>query len=98
MNVMQQARRDAAAAANAEDAAIWRWLSALLEERRIRWRYAFGNWVVNVDRVHVATEPTFDDAIRAARDEAELRGMGHPGEWSRRRHRRVELLEQSRQP
>lgn len=97
MNAMQQARLDAAAAANAEDAAIWRWLSALLEERRIRWRYAFDSWVVNVDRVHVATEPTFDGAIRAARYEAELRGVGHPGEWSSRRHRRIALLEQIRQ-
>ncbi len=97
MNVMQQVRLHAAAAANAEDAALWRWFSALLEERRIRWRYAFDNWVVNVDRMRVATEPTFDDAIRAAKDEAELRGVGQPGERTGRRQRRGELSEHTRQ-
>lgn len=97
MNVMQQVRLDAAAAANAEDAAIWRWFSALLEERRIRWRYAFNNWVVNVDRVRVATEPTFDDAVRAAKEEAELRGVGQPGERTGRRQRCAELSEHTTQ-
>jgi hypothetical protein len=84
---MQQARRDAAAAANAEDASIWRWFSALLEERRIRWRFAFDRWVVTVDRVQVASEPTFYDAIRAAKDEAWQRGIGQFGEWTGRRRR-----------
>jgi hypothetical protein len=98
MNTLQQVRLHAAAAANAEDAAIWRWFSVLLEERRIRWRYAFANWVVNVDRVRVATEPTFDDAIRAAKDEAELRGVGQPGEpMARRPRRHTELSEHRRQ-
>lgn len=91
MNAMQQARLDAAAAANAQDAALWRWFSALLEERRIRWRYMFDSWVVRVDRAHVATEPTFDDAIRAAKDEADARGLGRPGERSGRQRRRAEL-------
>ena len=62
MDAMQRARFDAAAVANAEDASVWRWFSALLEERRIRWRYTFDNWVISVDRMRVATEPTFDSA------------------------------------
>ena len=69
-------RRDAAVAANAEDAAVWRWFSALMEERRIRWRFALHIWVVHVDRMQVATEPTFYEAIRAAREEADELGLG----------------------
>ncbi|WP_241021607.1 hypothetical protein [Burkholderia sp. Ac-20353] len=76
MGAMERVRLDAAAAANAEDASIWRWFSALLEERRIRWRYMFDRWVVNVDRTHVATEENFDAAIRAAKNAAERQGLG----------------------
>lgn len=76
MGAMERVRFDAAVAANAEDASIWRWFSVLLEERRIRWRYMFDSWVVNVDRAHVATEQNFDDAIRAAKLAAERLGLG----------------------
>jgi hypothetical protein len=65
MDAMQRTRHEAAFAANAEDASVWRWFSALLEERRIRWRYSFGNWLVNVDRVHVATERKAGTALAA---------------------------------
>ncbi|MFT0171467.1 hypothetical protein ACLKMY_21055 [Paraburkholderia mimosarum] len=71
-----RARADAAVAVNAEDASAWRWFSALLEERRIRWRFVSKNWLIHVDKRHVATEPTFYDAIRAARNEADERGLG----------------------
>ncbi|WP_241021890.1 hypothetical protein [Burkholderia sp. Ac-20353] len=83
MEVMQRARLDAAAAVNAEDASIWRWFSLLLEERRIRWRHAFDSWIVNVDRKHVATEQSFDDAIRAAKTVSEQLGIGSPNERAR---------------
>lgn len=73
---MQRMRFDAAAAANIEDASLWRWFSALLEERRIRWRYSFNQWLVNVDRRHVSTDINFDRAIRAAKDQAEKQGLG----------------------
>lgn len=86
MDVMQQARRDAASAANAEDASVWRWFAYLLEERRIRWRWQFNSWLVHIDRVHVATESTFDCAIREAKVAAEVRGIGllQAGTHSRR--------------
>ncbi|KDB07269.1 hypothetical protein LIG30_3515 [Burkholderia sp. lig30] len=71
-----QARIDAAATANAEDASVWRWFAALLEDRRIRWRFAFDNWVVHVDRKHVATERSFYEAIRSAKRESEGLGVG----------------------
>lgn len=76
MDAMQRMRAEAAAMANADDAVLWRWFSALLEERRIRWRYSFGSWIVNVDRSLVATESSFDRAIRAAKEAAESRGLG----------------------
>jgi len=84
---MQRTRLAAAAAANADDAAIWRWFAALLEERRVRWRYAFNRWVVNVDRVHVATELSFDDAIRVAKEVAAEQGLGLPAVKSERPRR-----------
>jgi hypothetical protein len=76
MDAMQRIRFEAAAAANAEDASIWRWFSELLEERRIRWRFQFDSWQVSVDRVNVATEGTFDRAIRQAKATAERLGLG----------------------
>lgn len=76
MDAMQQARIEAAAQANAADAALWRWFAVMLEERRIKWRYCFNNWIVNVDRRCVASEDSFDRAIRVAKDNAERRGLG----------------------
>ncbi|MEN2473439.1 hypothetical protein [Burkholderia sp. GS2Y] len=70
---MQKMRLEAAIIANADDASIWRWFSYLLEERRIRWRFQFGNWHVSVDRVTVARAATFDRAIREAKAVAEER-------------------------
>jgi hypothetical protein len=71
MDLMQRERNEAAAAANAEDASVWRWLSALLEERRIKWRYGFDMWIVTVDRRQMARAPSFDSAIRLAKIRAE---------------------------
>lgn len=56
------------ATANEEDATLWRWFSLLLQDSRIRWCMAHGNWLVSVDHRHVATEASFDEAMRAARD------------------------------
>lgn len=66
-------RQDAAAAANAEDAAIWRWFSVMFEERRIRWRDSHSGWLVTIDHRQVAGEATFDQAIRAAKVNLESR-------------------------
>jgi hypothetical protein len=60
-------RQQAAHAANAEDADLWRWFANLVDERRIRWCCADGSWLVSIDHRHVATETTFDNAIRSAR-------------------------------
>ncbi|SDJ15961.1 hypothetical protein SAMN04487926_13569 [Paraburkholderia steynii] len=76
MDAMQQARREAASAANAEDASVWRWFAYLLEDRRIRWRWQFNSWLVHVDRTHVATESTFDRAIREAKAATEMQDLG----------------------
>jgi hypothetical protein len=65
---MGQVRAVAALAANAEDASIWRWFAPLLEERRIRWCCSGDRWLVSVDNRHVATDASFDNAIRIARD------------------------------
>ena len=70
MDRADQIRQSAANAANAEDADIWRWFAGLVEERRIRWCFADGRWLVSVDHRHVATDENFDDAIRSAKERA----------------------------
>lgn len=64
-------RAAAAASANQEDAAIWRWFSVLFEDRRIRWCLSGTQWLVSVDHKHVATAESFDAAIRAAKSNTE---------------------------
>lgn len=68
LNDMRHVRAAAALAANAEDASIWRWFALLLEERRIRWCCSSDRWLVSVDNRHVATDSSFDKAIRIARE------------------------------
>ena len=76
MTEMQQIRQAAASAANTEDAMIWRWFSALVDERRVRWCFNGYNWLVSVDHRHVATESSFDLAIRVARANADRVRLG----------------------
>lgn len=59
-------RERASIAANAEDAELWRWFSCLVDERRIRWCHSERGWLVSVDNRHVATAPSFDEAMREA--------------------------------
>ncbi|MBR8175878.1 hypothetical protein [Burkholderia ambifaria] len=75
-DAISEARMVAAATANADDASVWRWFAAMLEERRIRWRFMFDAWVVHVDRKEVAIEPSFYEAIRSAKYESEELGLG----------------------
>ncbi len=65
-SIVASARVNAAHTANYEDASIWRWFSDAYEAKRLRWCRADGRWLVSVDHKHVATEATFDAAIRAA--------------------------------
>ncbi|MDR5777311.1 MULTISPECIES: hypothetical protein [unclassified Caballeronia] len=60
------ARSQAARHADREDASLWRWFCELYEEGRIRWCKAPKGWLVSVDHRHLATEPDFDTALRAA--------------------------------
>jgi hypothetical protein len=69
-------RRDAAVQANTEDAAVWRWFSELIEDRRIRYCLANGVWLVTVDHRHVGTSPSFDGAIRQAKSNSIARRNG----------------------
>ncbi|WP_413197211.1 hypothetical protein [Pararobbsia alpina] len=67
MNSVDIFRLQGRAIANTEDATLWRWFSMLLQDSRIRWRLAHDTWLVSIDHRHVATEATFDDAMRAAK-------------------------------
>ncbi|AET92819.1 hypothetical protein BYI23_C006730 [Burkholderia sp. YI23] len=66
-NLTDRARLQARATANAEDANVWRWFSLLLQESRIRWLRAPDGWLVSIDHRHIATEASFDEAMRAAK-------------------------------
>ncbi|WP_244111942.1 hypothetical protein [Burkholderia diffusa] len=68
---MTGARAAARDSANAEDAALWRWFAALLDERRIRWCHSGRGWLVSVDHRHVATGTQFDQAMRIAKENVE---------------------------
>jgi hypothetical protein len=63
----QGEREKAANAANAEDAAMWRWVCALVEDGRLRWRQTERGWIVSLDYRHLATQQDFYEAIREAR-------------------------------
>jgi hypothetical protein len=56
-----------AADANAQDADLWRWFTLHVQDRRLRWCQAQDRWFVSVDNRHVATESSFDQAIRSAK-------------------------------
>ncbi|WP_233622189.1 hypothetical protein [Burkholderia multivorans] len=71
---MTVARARARENANAEDAALWRWFAALLDERRIRWCHSGRGWLVSVDHRHVATGTQFDQAMRIAKENVESSG------------------------
>ncbi|KVN33069.1 hypothetical protein [Burkholderia stagnalis] len=60
---------------------MWRWFSWLREARRIRWCLATDRWYVSVDNLHVATEPGFDGAIRAAK--AKAKAKAKVDQWER---------------
>ncbi|MDR5835397.1 hypothetical protein [Caballeronia sp. LZ034LL] len=74
MHLNLRDRATAAAGANAEDAEVWRWFSLLMQDRRVRWCQADDRWFVSVDNRHVATEPSFDEAIRRAKERVEQQG------------------------
>jgi hypothetical protein len=84
MNVMQRERQEGAEAANAQDASVWRWFSELLEDRRIKWRYSFGKWVITVDRMQLSMGGSFDSAIRLAKTAMEAGKDGSAFEGHRR--------------
>ncbi|WP_321800013.1 hypothetical protein [Caballeronia sp. J97] len=67
IRTLRATRAHAAARANAEDASLWRWFSALLDARDIRWCLSDQGWLVSVRHRHVATADSFDEAIRAAK-------------------------------
>lgn len=72
-NDLQRVRAEAALAVNADDADVWRWFSSLMDDHRVRWRHTANKWLVSVDNRHVATEQSFDSAIRSAKDAVDLR-------------------------
>lgn len=67
MEALEHAREEAALRANSDDAALWRWFSGMLEDRRITFRFESNRWLIRIDRRHIASAPDVDSAIRAAR-------------------------------
>jgi len=71
----QPEREKAANAANAEDAALWRWFCALFEDGRLRWCKSASGWLVSIDHKHLSTEASFYEAIRVAIDRFKAGGQ-----------------------
>jgi hypothetical protein len=84
------ARKEAAACANAEDAAVWRWFSNLYDQGLIRWCKTNRGWLISVAHRHVATTATFDEGIREAM--ARTQDTGHQRTKKSRTHRGEEEL------
>lgn len=74
------ARRGAARHADADDAAVWRWVADLMEERRLVWRRQDEGWAIVIDGVVLACGSGFDDAMRAARSALAMRSPA-PRRW-----------------
>jgi hypothetical protein len=68
-------RETAAHNANAEDAAVWRWFTDVIEDGRLRWCRAPAGWLVSLDNRHLATESNFYEAIRVAKARATAEGF-----------------------
>ncbi|MFT4504805.1 hypothetical protein [Caballeronia sp. 15711] len=83
MTNFEMRRLTAAASANQEDAYLWRMFSQLYEERRIRWCDSADGWLVSIDHRHLATETSFDQAIRRAIERLES-GKKRPKKESKR--------------
>jgi hypothetical protein len=88
LNPIDISRLRGIAAANEDDATLWRWFSLMFEDSRIRWCFARDRWLVSVDHRHVATEASFDEAIRAARDRFDADWESADGSFARNRTRR----------
>jgi hypothetical protein len=83
MTNFEMRRLTAVASANQEDAYLWRMFSQLYEERRIRWCDSADGWLVSIDHRHLATETSFDQAIRRAIEHLES-GKKRPKKESKR--------------
>ncbi|HIH2752052.1 hypothetical protein L3V59_40160 [Burkholderia aenigmatica] len=67
----REIRTRAARITDSDDAAVRRWFSSLMDERRVRWCQSTDRWLVSVDHPHIATEPSVDSEIRFAKQAAE---------------------------
>ncbi|CAB3804682.1 hypothetical protein [Paraburkholderia fynbosensis] len=57
-------RLKACVRANSDDAAVWRWYSDMMEDRRIECLCVNGNWAVKLDGREIAADRSFDRAAR----------------------------------
>ena len=73
-SLFEAARETAAHNANAEDAAVWRWFTDVIEDGRLRLCKAPAGWLVSLDNRHLATESNFYEAIRVAKARATVEG------------------------
>jgi len=59
-------RLRAAASANNQDAALWRWYSDMMEDNRVACARKNGVWSIWVDERLVASERSYDLSVRTA--------------------------------
>ncbi|AOY90996.1 hypothetical protein BKK79_03585 [Cupriavidus sp. USMAA2-4] len=63
---LQLIRLRAAVHANGQDAALWRWFSDQMEERRLSCERVQGYWSIRIAGRELACDRSFDAAVRAA--------------------------------
>lgn len=68
----EAARHEAVQTANAADAYLWRWFCEFFEEGRLRWCKAAAGWLISIDHKHLATEASFYEAVRIAKNRFEV--------------------------
>jgi hypothetical protein len=51
---------------DAHMAKIWRWYTAVVEERRIACHPTADGWIINIDGYNLANNPSFAEAIESA--------------------------------
>jgi hypothetical protein len=64
---LELARLRCAERANLDDARTWRWYADMMEERRLSCHWKHDPWRVDLDGQALASDRSFDRALRAAR-------------------------------
>jgi hypothetical protein len=81
-------RLQAKAGANLADALVWRWYADMMEDERLACIKVQRDWVIMIDGNPVASNPSFDCAMRIAREASASIGQHRPRPLRKRARRK----------